>query len=74
MCISSVCHCFRYFACFLSCIGTCLNSSSSSSRSPVKKVLCIILLSVFQRCFDDGGLFLVMDAGLWLLFLWPASG
>ena len=33
---------------------------------PVKKVICILLLSGFQRCFDDGGLFLVMDAG-WLM-------
>ena len=30
---------------------------------PVKKMVCILLLSRFQRCFDDGGLFLVMDAG-----------
>ena len=30
---------------------------------PVKKVVGILLLSGFQRCFDDGGLFLVMDAG-----------
>ena len=30
------------------------------------KVVCILLLSGFQRCFDDGGLFLVMDAGWWL--------
>ena len=29
----------------------------------VKKVVYILLLSGFQRCFDDGGLFLVMDAG-----------
>ena len=30
---------------------------------PVKKVVCILLLSGFQRCFDDGGLFILMDAG-----------
>ena len=30
---------------------------------PVKKVVCILFLSGFQCCFDDGGLFLVMDAG-----------
>ena len=30
---------------------------------PVKKVVCILLQSGFQRCFGDGGLFLVMDAG-----------
>ena len=30
---------------------------------PVKKVVCILLLSGLQRCFDDGGLFLVMDDG-----------
>ena len=35
----------------------------------VKKVVCILLLSGFQCCFDDGGLVLVMDAGWWLLFL-----
>ena len=32
-------------------------------RSRAKKVVCILLLSGFQRCFDDGGLFLVMDSG-----------
>ena len=35
---------------------------------PVKKVVCILLLSGFQCWCDDGGLFLVMDAGWWLLF------
>ena len=30
---------------------------------PVKKVVCILLLSGFQRCFDDGAPFLVMYAG-----------
>ena len=39
---------------------------------PVKKMVCILLLSRFQRCFDDGGLFLVMDAGWWFLFLCSA--
>ena len=29
----------------------------------VKKLVCILLLSGVQRCFDDGGLFLVIDAG-----------
>ena len=28
----------------------------------VKKVVCILLLSGFQHCFGDGGLFLVIDA------------
>ena len=28
-----------------------------------QEVACILLLSGFQCCFDDGGLFLVMDAG-----------
>ena len=31
-----------------------------------------LLLSGFQRCFDDGGLFLVMDGGWWLPFLCSA--
>ena len=33
-----------------------------------------LLLSGFQRWFDDGGLFLVMDGGWWLLFLCSAFG
>ena len=38
-------------------------SCQNHLTGPVKKVVCILLLSGFQRCFDDGGLFLVMDAG-----------
>ena len=38
-------------------------SCQNHMAGPVKKVVCILLLSGFQRCFDDGGLFLVMDAG-----------
>ena len=38
-------------------------SCQNHLAGPVKKVVCILLLSGFQRCFDDGGLFLVMDAG-----------
>ena len=38
-------------------------SCQNHLAGPVKKVICIFLLSGFQRCFDDGGLFLVMDAG-----------
>ena len=40
----------------------------------VKKVVWILLLSGFLVCFDDGGLFLVMDAGWWLLFSCAAFG
>ena len=36
--------------------------------------VCILLLSGFHRCLDDGGLFLVMDASWWLLFLCSAFG
>ena len=38
-------------------------SCQNHLTGPVKKVVCILFLSVFQRCFDDGGLFLVIDAG-----------
>ena len=38
-------------------------SCQNHMAGPVKKVVCILLLSGFQRCFDGGGLFLVMDAG-----------
>ena len=38
-------------------------SCQNHLAGPVKKLVCILLLSGFQRCFDDGGLFLVMDAG-----------
>ena len=44
-------------------------SCKNHMAGPVEKVVCIRLLSGFQRCFNDGGLFLVMDAGRWLLFL-----
>ena len=44
-------------------------SCQNHLAGPVKKMVCIFLLSWFQRCFHDGGLFLVMDAGWWLLFL-----
>ena len=44
-------------------------SCQNHMAGPVMKVVCILLLSGFQRCFDDGGLFLVMDADWWLLFL-----
>ena len=37
-------------------------SCQNHLAGPVRKVVCILLLSVFQRCFDDGGLFLVTDA------------
>ena len=40
-----------------------MQSCQNQLAGPVKKVVGILLLSVFQRCFDDGGLFLVMDAG-----------
>ena len=36
-----------------------MNSCQNHLAWPVKKVVCILLLSGFQRCFDDGGLFLV---------------
>ena len=42
-------------------VGT--QSCQNPLAGPVKKVVCILLLSGFQHCFDDGGLFLVMDAG-----------
>ena len=38
-------------------------SCQNHLAGPVNKVVCILLLSRFQRCVDDGGLFLVMDAG-----------
>ena len=38
-------------------------SCQNHLTGPVKKVVCILLMSGFQRCFDDGGLFLIMDAG-----------
>ena len=38
-------------------------SCQNPLTGPVKKVVCILVKSGFQRCFDDGGLFLVMDAG-----------
>ena len=38
-------------------------SCQNHLAEPVKKVVCILLLSGLQRCFDDGGLFLVMDDG-----------
>ena len=37
----------------------------SHLAGPVKKVVCILLMSAFQRCFDDSGLFLVMDFESW---------
>ena len=55
---------------FLVPVHVCVESVVTGTQScqnhlagPGKKVVCILLLSVFQRCFDDGGLFLVMDAG-----------
>ena len=42
-------------------------SCQNHLAGPVKKVVCILVLFGFQRCFDDGGLFVVMDAGGWLL-------
>ena len=38
-------------------------SCQNHLTGPVKNVVCILLLFRFQHCFDDGGLFLVMDAG-----------
>ena len=40
-----------------------VQSRQNHLAGPVKKVVCILLLSGFQRSFDDGGLFLVMDVG-----------
>jgi len=37
-------------------------SCQNHLAGPVKIVVCILLLSRFQRCFGDGGLFLVMYA------------
>ena len=37
-------------------------SCQNHLAGPVKKVVCILLLSGFQRCFDDCGLFMVVDA------------
>ena len=46
------------------CVGPVVTGTQSRQLAgPVKKVVCIILLSGFQRWFHDGGLSLVMDAG-----------
>ena len=45
------------------CMCALCQSCQNHLAGPVKKVACILLVSGFQRCFDDGGLFLVMDAG-----------
>ena len=49
--------------CALSLLWPERSHAKNHLAGPVKKVVCILLLSGFQRCFDDGGLFLVMDAG-----------
>ena len=36
-------------------------SCQNHLAGPVKKMVCILLLSGFQRCVDDGGLFLLRD-------------